>query len=61
MYNFEKDEWTELSPMARVRNFHGCGLVKRSDGTLEAVVAGGDEGLGDDTVEIYNFDTQTWR
>ena len=61
MYNFDKDQWTELSPMARARHMHGCGMAKRSDGTFEAVVAGADDESGDDTVEIYNFETQTWR
>ena len=37
---------------------HGCGITEIPDGTLEAIVAGG---MADDSVEIYNFKTQTWR
>ena len=57
MYDFVSETWTDLAPMQTARFYHGCGLVKRSDGTMEAVVAGGD----DASVEIYNFETNQWR
>ena len=40
------------------RNNHGCGITERPDGTQNAIVAGA---VLEDSVEIYNFETQTWR
>ena len=48
-----------MSPLQTARKQHGCGLVEKPDGTLEAVVAGGSGGLA--TVEIYNIQTNIWR
>ena len=50
--------WTPLANMQTARRYHGCGLATKSDGTMEVVVAGG---VGFDTVEIYNFESNTWR
>ena len=58
MYDFSGDQWTELPSMQTGRYSHGCGLSKKLDGTLQAVVAGG---KGRDSVEIYDLDTKTWR
>ena len=58
MYDFSADQWTKLPSMQKRRYRHGCGLARKSDGTVEAVVAGG---YKEDSVEIYNFDTNTWR
>ena len=58
-YDMSMDEWTHLSSMQTARFSHGCGLVKKSDGTMEAVVAGGFPITN--TVEIFNLETKTWR
>ena len=58
MYDFIMDKWTELAPMQENRTSHACGLVTLSDDTKELVVAGGYHRT---SVEIYNFETQTWR
>ena len=41
------------------REDHGCGLIEKPDGTQEIIVAGGD--YYENTVEIFNFESQTWR
>ena len=45
--------------MQNGREGHGCGMIEKPDGTQEAIVAGGH--AREDSVEIYNFETQTWR
>ena len=59
MYNFPGDEWIELPPMQRGHSLHGCGRGKKADGTINAVVVAGNS--HDYSVEIYDFDTQSWR
>ena len=64
MYDFTRDEWTELPSMLEGRRSHGCGLVTKSDGTVEVVVAGGvsnEQGIRINSVEIYSFNNQEWR
>ena len=58
MYDFSADQWTELPSMKTSRYGHGCGLARKLDGTLQAVVAGG---YLEDSVEIFDLDTETWR
>ena len=58
MYDFFTDQWTELPSMQTGRYFHACGLARKSDGTAQAVVAGG---YNVDSVEIFDLDSQTWR
>ena len=65
MYDFSADLWTELPSMQTGRIDHGCGLARKQDGTLHAVVAGGfsktDGGTYTDTIEIFDLETMTWR
>ena len=58
MYDSAGDEWTQLASMNTDRESHSCGLVTKSNGNVEAVVAGG---TSVETVEIFNFDSQEWR
>ena len=58
MYDSAGDEWTQLASMNTERESHGCGLATKSNGYVEAVVAGGNYV---ETVEIFNFDSQEWR
>ena len=45
--------------MKTAHYYHGCGLVERADGTsMEAIVAGG---YGEDSVELFNFESGEWR
>ena len=60
-YDFSVGAWTEISRMQEQRIYHGCGLVtsgEESSRKRELVVAGGS---GIQTVEIYNFQTKSWR
>ena len=59
MFDFQTEQWMSLPPMQIGREDHGCGLIQKPDGTYEAIVAGGH--MGTDSVELYNFETQTWR
>ena len=56
MYDFFADQWTELPSMQTGRLYHGCGLARKQDGTLQVVVAGG---FTKDSVEILDLDTMT--
>ena len=57
-YDFSTNQWQEVAPMQVGRFDHSCGLVRRSDGTEEVVVAGG---YGKDSVEIFSLATEEWR
>ena len=52
-------KWTLLPPMQTGRMAHGCGLIQKADGRIEAVVAGGY--AGEKSVEILDLETVTWR
>ena len=58
MYDFATDTWTTNLKLPTKRLFHGCGRMEKQDGTVEAVVAGGNK---DTSVDIYNLGSQSWR
>ena len=58
LYDFQANKWTRLEDMQTPRYYHGCGLGKKSDGTAEAIVVGGNN-LSN--VEILNLESLTWR
>lgn len=57
MFDFT-DDWTQLPSLNTGRHEHGCGLARKLDGTIQAVVAGG---VDEESVEIYDFATGHWR
>ena len=59
LYDFSVDKWTPMPPMQTGGMAHGCGLIHKPDGRLEAVVAGGDH--ENKSVEILNLETMSWR
>ena len=57
MYDFTSAGWTSLPELSMGRFGHGCGMVTKSDGTREAVVAGGNV----KSIEIYHPQSNKWR
>ena len=57
MYDFGSNTWGILPAMLTPLSSHGCGLARKTDGTREAVIAGG----SGSNVQIYRFDTNSWR
>lgn len=60
MFNIASNKWTKLGRLNEPRMGHGCGLARKQDGTMVAVVAGGLPN-GGTTFETYNFDDDEWR
>ena len=58
MYDFNSGRWIEFPDMAIGRSGHACGMAFKSDGSVEVVVAGGKV---EASVEIFNFQTNSWR
>ena len=61
IYSRPSGVWTYVGPMPTARAHLGCGAVKRSDGSVDIVTAGGWTDTATSVVEIYNTVDRTWR
>ena len=61
MYDFELQTWSQLPDMQTERYGHGGGTAKKLDGSIEAVVAGGNGDVK--TIEILEMSDAAgaWR
>lgn len=62
-YKLGSRNWTKMNPMLEPRAYSYGGLVLRSDGRVEAVLAGGNSVYFTflSSTEIFDFETLQWR
>ena len=60
MFDLTTNLWTELPPLLQARDQVQAGLVTKSDGQKEIIVAGGQLPSSSDSF-IFNLETQEWR